>query len=69
MCFISRIANVASTRKSVHIALGTDYRHIRAKLGPSKAIVSTAHKIARFVNYMLKEKTPDQARGAAVYDA
>jgi len=42
---------------------------MRAKLGPSQAIVATAHKIARIVYHMLKEKTPYQAMEAAEYDA
>jgi transposase len=50
-------------------ALGAHYRRMRAKLGPSQAIVATAHKIARIVYHMLKEKTPYQAMGAAEYDA
>ena len=48
--------------------LGAHYRRMRAKLGPSQAIVATAHKIARIVYYMLKEKTPYQARSATEYD-
>ena len=50
-------------------ALGAHYRRMRAKLGPSQAIVATAHKMARIVYHMLKEKTPYQARSAAEYDA
>jgi hypothetical protein len=41
---------------------------MRAKLGPSQAILITVHKIARIVYPMLKEKTPYQALGAAEYD-
>jgi transposase len=42
---------------------------MRAKLGPSQDIVATAHKIARIVYPMWKEKTPYQALGAAEYEA
>ena len=41
----------------------------RAKLVPSQAFVATAHKIARIVYHMLKEKTPYQAMEAAEYNA
>ena len=37
-----------------HSALGGFYRRLRAKHGGSKAIVATAHKIARMVYHMLK---------------
>lgn len=35
-------------------ALGAFYRRMRAKHGPAKAIVATAHKLARTVYFMLK---------------
>lgn len=35
-------------------ALGAYYRRMRAKLGPEKAIVATAHKLARLLYHMLK---------------
>jgi transposase len=37
-----------------HSALGAFYRRMRAKHGPGKAIVATAHKLARTVYFMLK---------------
>jgi transposase len=39
-------------------ALGNFYRRIRTKLGTPKAVVAAAHKLARIVYHMLKEKTP-----------
>jgi transposase len=62
-----RMAAQAVSRSDT--ALGAHYRRMRAKLGPSQAIVATAHKIARIVYHMLKEKTPYQAMEAAEYDA
>jgi transposase len=62
-----RMAAQAVSRSDT--ALGAHYRRVRAKLGPSQAIVATAHKIARIVYHMLKEKTPYQAMEAAEYDA
>jgi hypothetical protein len=50
-------------------ALGAYYRRMKAKLGPSQAIVATAHKIARIVYTMLKTKTPYYDMGAEVYEA
>jgi transposase len=39
-------------------ALGNFYRRLRTKLGTPKAVVATAHKLARIVYHMLKEKVP-----------
>jgi transposase len=48
-------------------ALGVFFRRMRAKHGPEKAIVATAHKIARIVYFMLRDHTPFRETGAAVY--
>lgn len=45
--------------------LGAFYRRMRSKLGPAKATTATAHKLAKIIYHMLKEKTPYQERGAA----
>lgn len=42
-------------------ALGNFYRRMRSKLGAPKAVVAAAHKLARIVYYMLKQRTPFQA--------
>jgi len=39
-------------------AYGAFFRRMRARHGPMKAIVATAHKIARTVYFMLKNRTP-----------
>jgi transposase len=47
---------------------GAFFRRMRAKQGPKKAIVATAHKIARTFYAMLKHRRPFQDIGADEYD-
>jgi len=47
---------------------GAFFRRMRAKHGPKKAIVATAHKIARTFYAMLKHRQPFQDIGADEYD-
>lgn len=49
-------------------ALGAFYRRKRAQIGPMQALVATAHKIARLVYVMLKNKSPFQHTDAAAYE-
>ena len=49
-------------------ALGAYFRRMRAKHGPQKAIVATAHKLARIFYTMLKHRTPFHDIGAEEYD-
>lgn len=49
-------------------AFGAFYRRKRAQLGPLQALVATAHKIARTVYHLLKERLPYQDIGAAEYE-
>jgi transposase len=49
-------------------ALGAYYRHLRARLGPEQAITATAHKLARIVYVMLKQRKPYHNLSAADYD-
>ena len=49
-------------------ALGAFYRRIRARHGAPKAITATAHKLARIVYFMLKNKQPYFDPGADYYD-
>jgi transposase len=51
-----------------HSALGSYYRRMRAKLGPAKANVATAHKLARIVYRMLKDRQAYVDPGEAHYD-
>jgi len=50
-------------------AFGAFYRRKRAQLGPMQALVATAHKIARTVYFMLKDKTACHDIGAQAYEA
>jgi transposase len=49
-------------------ALGAYYRRMRAKHGPEKAKVATAHKLARIIYFMLKNKTPYRDVGVEGYE-
>jgi len=49
-------------------ALGAFYRRMRAKLGGPAAITATAHKLARIIYFMLKERKPYQDFGAEQYE-
>ena len=51
-----------------HSALGAFYRRIRAKHGGPKAVIATAHKLARIVYFMLKRREPYHDPGADYYD-
>jgi len=50
-------------------AFGAFFRRMRAKHGPKKATVATAHKIARAFYYMLKYRRPYHGQSADEYDA
>jgi transposase len=56
-----------SVSRSPRTAFGAFYRRMKAKLGPEKAIVATAHKIARCFYHVLKERTPYQELGGEEY--
>lgn len=49
-------------------AFGAFYRRKRAQLGPMQALVATAHKIARTVYYLLKNRVQYVDIGAGAYD-
>lgn len=49
-------------------ALGAYFRRMKARLGPPKATVATAHKLAKLVYRMLKDGKTYEDRGAAWYD-
>ena len=65
----NRVAQALRTAaRSLHhsdSALGVHYRRMRAKLGAPKAIVATAHKLARIICYMLTHR---QAYDPSVFD-
>jgi transposase len=49
-------------------AVGAFYRRMRAKQGPAKAITATAHKLARIVYFMLKNRTAYLDPGVTYYE-
>jgi hypothetical protein len=49
-------------------ALGAYYRRMRAKHGPEKANLATAHKLARIIYFMLKNKTAYRDVGVEGYE-
>jgi transposase len=61
-----RLAAQAVSRTQT--ALGAYFRRMRARCGPQKAIVATAHKLARIFYFMLKHRTPFHDIGADEYD-
>jgi transposase len=49
-------------------ALGAFYRRLKARHGAPKAIVATAHKLARIIYHMLKNRVDYKDRGADYYN-
>ncbi len=49
-------------------AFGAFYRRKKSQLGPMQALVATAHKIARTVYHLLKDKTAYHDVGAKAYE-
>jgi hypothetical protein len=49
-------------------ALGAFYRRIRAQKGTAIANVATAHKLARMIYFMLKNRTEYEDPGATYYE-
>jgi hypothetical protein len=50
-------------------ALGAYYRRLRGKHGPAKANVAAAHKLARIIYFMLKDKTAYHDIGPERYES
>lgn len=51
-----------------HSALGGFYRRMKAKHGAAKATVATAHKLARIIYHMLKDRRPYIDPGETQYE-
>lgn len=49
-------------------AFGAFYRRLKSRLGPAQAMVATAHKIARVVYHMLKDKGEYETVTTAEYE-
>ena len=58
----------AASLKTSDSALGAYYRRMRARLGSPAAITATAHKLARIIYFMLKQRTPYLDLGSEHYD-
>jgi transposase len=58
----------AASLKSSNSALGAFFRRMRARLGTPAAITATAHKLARIIYFMLKERKPYHDFGADYYE-
>lgn len=61
-----KVAAASLTRSDS--ALGAYYRRMRARLGPPAAITATAHKLARIIYIMLKERIPYHDFGSDYYE-
>jgi len=57
----------AQAVSKTNTAYGAYFRRMRAMHGPMKAIVATAHKIARAVYFMLRDRTPFHDTSAEEY--
>ncbi len=58
----------ASCLPHSHSALGAFFRRLKARLGTPKAVVATAHKLARLVYRLLKHAEAYVAQGMAEYE-
>jgi len=58
----------ASCLHHSHSALGAFFRRLKARLGTPKAVVATAHKLARLVYRLLKHGEAYVAQGMAEYE-
>ncbi len=58
----------AQTLRRSHSALGAFFRHIRSLHGTPAAITATAHKLARIIYAMLKNRTPYHDLGAEHFE-
>ena len=61
-----RVAASSLTRSDS--ALGAYYRRIRARHGAPSAVTATAHKLARIIYFMLKERKPYHDFGADYFE-
>lgn len=58
----------AASLKHSDSALGAYYRRIRSRSGAPAAVTATAHKLARIIYFMLKERKPYHDFGADYYE-
>lgn len=71
-CSKNRIAEAlrmaASALSKSKTSLGAFLRRMKARLGPAKAITATAHKMAKILYLMIKEKTSYKESGENYYN-
>lgn len=58
----------AASLKTSDSALGAYFRRMRTRLGTPAAITATAHKLARIIYFMLKQRKPYHDIGADYYE-
>jgi transposase len=58
----------AQTLGRTQTALGSYYRRMRARKGPTQAITATAHKLARILSHVLKHRTPYHPQSQETYE-
>ena len=58
----------AQTLGRTQTALGSYYRRMRARKGPTHALTATAHKLARILYHLLTHRTPYQPQSQELYD-
>src|SRR5262249_14888216 len=61
-----RLAAVTVGRTNT--AIGAFYRRMAARLGKGKAVVATAHKLARVIYRLLRDRANFQDAGADAYE-
>jgi glutamate racemase len=62
------LIHAAASNIRAHTHFGAFYRRLKGRLGESQALIATAHKIARAVYVMLKEKQPYQGLSEREYE-
>ncbi len=62
------LIHAAASNIRAHTQFGAFYRRLKGRLGESQALIATAHKIARVVYVMLKEKQPYRGLSEREYE-
>jgi transposase len=62
------LIHAAASNIRAHTQFGAFYRRLKGRVGESQALIATAHKMARVVYIMLKEKQPYQGLSEREYE-
>jgi transposase len=62
------LIHAAASNIRAHTQFGAFYRRLKGRVGESQALIATAHKMARVVYVMLKEKQPYQGLSEREYE-